>query len=782
MTWWSGKVAAASTSSRGGARGGSLAAYGAAAVRAGERSADAVAAELEQQARQLGDRPADAASILARWIEQSDAVDASYAVDGEDACLAGGSPAEGERVVLGFREALLRSRAFESLLDVCARAPSLCAALRAESEGAAPTQLGLALRATAERLLLPGAASLWSSLLEALLDGGVGQSPGTSRRGPKGVLRWEQWARRVLAAMKQAWQIEALPRLLRDVDRRLSELVSARGSGEEGEDGGSCAMSRLGAGGGYSRQGIRQALARDALKKSTSEAADLQARCELLCCACVRLVAAESGAGSRAPKLERLLEDADDALASLDRGVMTLHAEQEELSTSLGELGGALQNQITGVHLTQQAFASKRITLEEERRDLKNRLEDIDTSLDQLEKESATCIGQERQLREQMAGTSAHFEAKISHVYRETQALADEKLRAVTYKECAHMALDVARCDATRRGFELTTQLRKRRAELRKTLAAYVQAERLRLDSIGRCLELDAAPPEGDGDGSAAIGEAVRVSQEASQSVQQLLRRATALLADTSPAASPSPPVALLALATAPAALLRGRLAGAEEDAQDLFAAREGVDAECVECGTLDADWASVSHAIYICTDCAGIHRGLGVHLSFVRSTTMDRWSARQLRRMRLGGNSRFHEFLAGYPKLCGGAATPALLARRYGSRAAAWYRRHLDAIESCDAASAEAPPPVDVGHAAEEVAMPPARGGSGEEGEAEEGGLDGSGSLLDEQTLFEAAHADLRRRLEARSVSAAAASAAASASAAAGGSAGARLAAEAID
>ncbi|KXZ54568.1 hypothetical protein GPECTOR_4g633 [Gonium pectorale] len=65
----------------------------------------------------------------------------------------------------------------------------------------------------------------------------------------------------------------------------------------------------------------------------------------------------------------------------------------------------------------------------------------------------------------------------------------------------------------------------------------------------------------------------------------------------------------------------------------------------CADCGSTSAaarpSWASINLGVFICMRCAGVHRGLGVHVSKVRSTTLDTWLPEQVATMARLGNRR---------------------------------------------------------------------------------------------------------------------------------------------
>jgi len=61
----------------------------------------------------------------------------------------------------------------------------------------------------------------------------------------------------------------------------------------------------------------------------------------------------------------------------------------------------------------------------------------------------------------------------------------------------------------------------------------------------------------------------------------------------------------------------------------------------CSDCKKRGPRWASANLGVFMCIECSGVHRNLGVHISFVRSVNLDSWTEKQVAFIEQWGNGR---------------------------------------------------------------------------------------------------------------------------------------------
>ena len=70
---------------------------------------------------------------------------------------------------------------------------------------------------------------------------------------------------------------------------------------------------------------------------------------------------------------------------------------------------------------------------------------------------------------------------------------------------------------------------------------------------------------------------------------------------------------------------------------------------KCLDCLAENPTFASINNAVFLCENCANIHKRLGTNISIIKSLTKDEFTPEEISILKIGGNKRFNDFVKEY-------------------------------------------------------------------------------------------------------------------------------------
>jgi hypothetical protein len=70
---------------------------------------------------------------------------------------------------------------------------------------------------------------------------------------------------------------------------------------------------------------------------------------------------------------------------------------------------------------------------------------------------------------------------------------------------------------------------------------------------------------------------------------------------------------------------------------------------KCADCNKSNPTWASTNLGCFMCLECSGIHRAIGVHITKIKSITLDKWHPHEVEFMRSMGNYKHNALWAAF-------------------------------------------------------------------------------------------------------------------------------------